>query len=427
MNFLQRITTSFQLLFNKRYTIPEYLWPSIGIPFGYGTNDAGEPVTVHSGEKITTVFNAINVIAQDIATADVRISRKGANGVEVLTNDPLEKLLDGQPNPYMNAYQFKYCMTFLGESRGESYAWIERDGNMRPVALWPLDPDQVVHMQDKKTGLRWFEIAGTTFSSRDVFCYYTFSIDGYCGYSKILWNAQNIGLKMKTHRYKNNVIGTQINGFLKGDVTSEQAKDIAKAWKDTTSKGNTPFLAGKDLDYKQLMFTPEQTDIVMSEKWTDTMTLGIFRVQPVMVGIHEDSNYSNAEQQSLNHVMFTLNAPRKAWEQECNSKLVSEREKMGSSPKYVQISFDHFLRGDNNSLMEKIRTMVTLGIWNADRVLDELGEPHQEEGGEKYYIQGAMIEKGTQPEGDQGERMMREINQIIKKYQSNGQRLHTDN
>lgn len=418
MNIFQRVKAAFGLVF--RYTIPDWLKTQAGFPYIYGSNDAGEPVSSLNGERITTIFNAINVIAQDIATADIQISRKSQKGVEVLYNDPLERLLDQQPNPYMNAYQFKYVMTFLGESRGESYAWIERDGNYQPIALWPINPNYAEPMKDE-FGNRWIQINGVTFPYRDIFCYYTFTLDGFTGESKIVHNAQLIGLKMKTHRYKVNTIGTQVNGFLKGDVNETQATQIAKGWKDKTAKGETPFLFGKDIDYKQLMFTPEQTDIVTSEKWTDTMTLGIFRVQPVMVGNHENSNYSNAEQQSIIHTKYTLNAPKKAWEQEVFSKLISEREK--ARGKYMRLSLDHLLEGDTATMMQKIQTLTTLGVWSANNVLDALKMPHQEgDEGDKYYIQGAMIEKGKEPtqDGTNMERMMKEIEDVLNKNKLNG-------
>lgn len=419
MNIIQRVRAAFGLVF--RYSIPDWLKQQAAFPYYYGANDAGEPVSVINGEQITTVFNAINVIAQDIATADIQISRKTNKGVEVLIKDPLERLLDEQPNPYMNAYQFKYCMTFIGESRGESYAWIERDGNYQPVALWPINPNSVQYMKNDD-GYRWLKINGVDFSYRDIFCYYTFTLDGFRGESKILQNAQLIGLKMKTHRYKTNTIGTQVNGFLKGDVNETQANQIAKGWKDSTGKGETPFLFGKDIDYKQLMFTPEQTDIVTSEKWTDTMTLGIFRVQPVMVGIHEDSNYSNAEQQSIIHTKYTLMAPKKAWEQEIFSKLISEREK--AKGKYVRLSLDHLLEGDTATMMSKIQTLRTLGVWSANNVLDALKQPHQTgDEGDKYYIQGAMVEMGVDQDDEE---LMRELQEVLNK-RKNGKGLHIDN
>jgi HK97 family phage portal protein len=417
LNILQRLGTAFSIVF-KRYTLPDYLKTQFAFP-NMGANDSGQNVNVYTGSKITTVFSSINVIAQDIATADIQVFRKGENGKELLENDQIEKLLDRQPNKYMSAYAFRYCMTFIGESRGESNAWIERDGNFNPIALWPLDPDTVTRHTDD-AGHRWYEINKVRFETRDIFTYFTFSLDGWRGESKIVWNAQLIGLKMKTHKYKSYAVGNQTPGFLKGSVNSTQAAEIAQAWKNATDKGTTPFLFGEDIDYKQLMFSPEQTDIVMSEKWTDTMTFSIFRMQPVMVSVHEDSNYSNAEQQSIIHTQYTLNAPAKVWEQEANIKLVSETEKQRPNTKYVKLSFDHVM--DTATMMNKIQVLTTNGVWKADDVLDKLNQPHQPDGlGQTYWIQGAMKDKSLpEAETTQGQRMLQEVEDILSKYKLNG-------
>lgn len=353
-------------------------------PQGY--NDSGIPVNNENGSRITTVFNAINVVSQDVSVLPFEVRREDET---IESNSPAYKLLNHRANPYMNAYHFRYAMTFLGEKEGDSYAWIEKNSRMEPVALYPFRQGEV--KCEIEGGRPYYMVRGKRFEEHEIFHYYTFTCDGYTGTSKILFNAQNIGLKLKTHRYKTDIIGSSPAGYLTAEnVKGDQAQEIAKGWKDQIESGKTPFLYG-NVEYKHLMFSPEQTDIITSEKWTDTMTIAMWRVQPTMVSMHEDSNYSNAEQQDLSHVKYTLSAPSEAWEQEAYNKLLSERQKMSGYK--CQLNYMKLLRGDTEARTSYYQFMRTGGIMNADEIRKEEGKPAQRgELGQKYFIQGAMAD-----------------------------------
>lgn len=371
-------------------------------------NEANEKVTPVTGAKITTVFSAINVISQDNAILPIQVKKDSNKGKKTVKNSHVYKLLNRRANPYMNAYHFRYVMNFLCESRGNSYAWIERDEMFNPIALWPINPSEVQRMKDPTSNTWVYIIRGVAFPDYDIFHLFTFTTDGYNGTSKITHNAQLIGLKIKTHRYKARSIGNQIPGYISSDGgNTTQISTIADDWKKRIEKGDTPFLLGAD--FKQLMFNPQQADIVLSDKWTDTMTLSIWRMQPVMVSIHEDSNYSNAEQQNIIHAKYTLSASITAWEQEINEKLFTERNKLSENPEYVKFNINGLLKGDTTTQMEVIRTMTTLGLWNAKRVMDLMDEPYPEEGGDDYYIQGAMVKKGSEESSQQANQRMRKV------------------
>lgn len=416
MGLFNKVNQAYSLVFGSReraFGVLSQINDAIGNPLFYngGYNDAKEVVTPSTGEKIATVFNCINVIAQDVSRLPFRVRQFTEEGKIDHPDHAITRLINNQPNPYMSAYQFRYCMTFLGESRGNSYAWIERDGNNQPIALYPIDPDQVFTIKDPNLGMWFYQINGVIFNQSDIFHYKTMSLDGFNGISKIQWNAQLIGLKMKTHKYKSHIIGKSPAGYLSAKVSGKQAVDIAKGWTQKIETGEVPFLYG-DVEYKHLMLSPEQTDIINSEKWTDTMTFGMWRIQPVMVSVHEDSNYSNAEQQNIIHAKYTLAAPIVAWEQEADRKLFSERNKTSKYPLYTKINIEGLLRGDTSAQIEMIRTMVTLGIWNQNDVL-RLYDQRTVDGGDEYFIQGAMVKKSAAKTADD---LLRNLDQDIQSW-----------
>jgi HK97 family phage portal protein len=353
--------------------------------------DSGYLVTAEKGSKITTVFSCINVISQDIGSMPVDVRQQTDKG-RVKIKNSIYRLLHNQANPYMTAYHFKYAMTFLGESLGQSFAYIERNESFEPINLWIIDPYKVSIWNE---GLDWYYLVnGVRFETYDIIHYRSFTRDGVNGISKIQWNAEIMGLKLKQNNFKAKTLGNRPPGYLTGSVTIEQKNDIIKSWKENSNSGGTPFLIGQ-VDYKQLMLDSKAADIVNSEKWTDVTTLGIWRMQPSMISNHERSTFTNSEQQDLAHVKYTLMPIITVWEQECNMKLFTERNKLSENPVYVKFNTNTLLRGDIEARVKYYQFMRTNGVMSANeiRMLEDM-ELQDDENGNKYFIQGAMIEAG---------------------------------
>ena len=392
MNILQRIRLAWNLSKRSTQSLDRYN------AYLIGSNESDEPVTSTRGSKITTVFNCLNVLAQDVATLPFNVKQDTKNGKETVRGN-LQRVIHEQPNPWMTAWQFWYMMVFLGEGRGNSYAWIKREGSK--VELWPLDPSRVQVIYDAETGAYFYDVNGRIFNTWEIFHYRSLTTNGVEGLSKIIWNATHMGLQIKQRKFKSTSISNRPPGFIKFVTGNKDQRDSSQeSWENDLRNGKTPVLFG-DVDYKQLMITPEAADIVESEKWTDTQTLGIWRMAPIMVSNHEKSTYSNTEQQGIGHVKFTLMPILKNIEQECNTKLIPERSRGGSSPLYTKFNVKGLMRGDTNSQIEYFRAMVSLGILNANevRLLEDitLQEGNQ---GDKYIVQGAFIDKNDLGEKD---------------------------
>jgi HK97 family phage portal protein len=359
---------------------------------GGNETDSGYTITAKKAQKITTVFNCVNVISQDIASMPVDV-RQQTNKGRVKIKNSVYRLLHNQSNPYMTAYHFKYAMTFLGETLGQSFAYIERNTAFEPINLWIIDPYKVSIWNE---GLEWYYLVnGIRFEAYDILHYRSFTRDGVNGISKIEFNSEVMGLKLKQNNFKAKTLGNRPPGYLTGAVTPEQKLDIIKSWKENANSGGTPFLIGS-VEYKQLMLDSKAADIVNSEKWTDQTILGIWRMQPSMISNHERSTFTNSEQQDLSHVKYTLMPVISAWEQECNCKMFTERNKLSENPVYVKFNTNTLLRGDIEARVKYYQFMRTNGIMNANeiRMLEDM-ELQDDENGNKYFIQGAMIEAGS--------------------------------
>ena len=110
---------------------------------------------------------------------------------------------------------------------------------------------------------------------------------------------------------------------------------------------------------------------------------------------YERATYANASQQDMVYVKHTLTPWLRMIEQECDSKLFSEANKVSSNPFFTKFNVNSILRGDIQARADYYKTMKD-GIMttNEIRKLEDL-PPVPE--GNVVQMQGAMIPLGTIP------------------------------
>ncbi len=395
---------------------------------GDSSTDTDETVTSTKGTKVFTVWECLNILAQDISTMPCELMKISQDGSKQRQNTTLARLINDKPNRYENAWQFWYGMVFTGEGWGNSYAYLLRNSRNEVEEMIRLDPSLVdMKVQNGKLyyvvdGGRW------VIPERDVFHYRSFVVGANIkGISKIEYNANLMGLKMRQNKYTEKSTSEKVSGYLSTDsnLQEKQRRDIGEAWNSSVrgdKVNGTPFLHG-GVKYNHIMLAPESAEIVGLADWSDIHTFGVWRIQPTMASNHKSSNYSNAEQQALNHVKFTLHPIVTALEQEANEKLISERSKQSTEPLRIFFDMKELLRGDTEAQAKWFSTMLTGGVINADEVRTRIGMQPQADGqGQVYYIQGAMIDKKAQTaEAVKGERsakeMSKELSDLINRYE----------
>jgi HK97 family phage portal protein len=441
--FLERFVNKFVWNVEKRGSVLDFgtnNWDKFLRSFYGGIEkDSDQEVSADTGTGINTVFNCLNVISQDIATFPKQVRRDGNNGKEVLKNQ-LYNVLNHFPNQWENAWQFWYGMVFMGEGWGNSYAYVSNRNSqgyateLIRLKPWCIKPEII-------DGELWYKVnEKVAIHNRDMFHYRSFVTDKPWGESKIIYNAKTIGMKLKQQKYAAKSVGNKPPGilFIKG-ATEEQREANRKIWNEQVKGENiagTPVLHG-DIDYKNIMLDPVAAEIIEQNRMSDQYLMGLWRIQPSLLSMHEKSNYNVVEQQSILHVKHTLMPIATNLEQEIFAKLFPEKNKVADSPEYVKFNFKSLLRGDTATQTAFYQFLTTNGIANADEIREWEDLPPQGGGvGKTYYIQGAMIPKqnadGNPPVGavDGDQRTLQLLEDFAKKHKLNGyarERLHQEN
>jgi len=347
-------------------------------------NFTDEVVTPRTALKNPTIYSAVNVRGNTIASLPCSVIEESKGKKEILVDHYAYYLLHDQPNSYMTAANFWKTLMLHVDIWGNAYAFIQRDSRQNPVALHIWEPWEVtITFED---GDVFYTYNGDQVPGRNVLHYRFYSWDGVCGRSPVMENANTIGMALKLDRYSAILMGIQPPGILSTEksLTPEQKTQNKNAWQGARA-GDVRVLDG-GFKYQQLMSTADESAFAISKRQNKTDLLGIWQMPPQFVQDLERSTFSNAEQMDLVYAKHTVTPICRNLELENNMKLFFEKEKANT---YTKFNMNGLLRGDIASRQSFYQSMVNTGVMtrNEAREYEDLN-PYK--GGEVPLIQGAM-------------------------------------
>lgn len=351
-----------------------------------GDHATDERVTIRRAMQLSTVYTCMNVRAQTIAALPINVIREKNGKKEVLVDHPAYHTLCHEPNNYMSSANLFMTSMLHADGWGNSYVRIHR-GYGEDVEsfeiLQPYDVDPIV-----ASGEAFYRFKGEMIPSRNMLHFRWFSLDGICGISPIMQNANGMGIAMKEERYEAMAVGKKPPGILsyEGNLTPTQQAQNQKSWQTDLEAGRVPVLSGK-WTFQPIMLEPGAVQYVQKAQLTDQKIYGIYRIPPIFAQEYGRATFSNAEQSDLVFAKHTITPIVRVIEQECNMKLYTEREKKNT---YTKFNMNGLLRGDLNARQSFYTAMRNIGGMNGNEVR-ALEDMDNYNGGEIYTVQAASI------------------------------------
>jgi HK97 family phage portal protein len=363
-------------------------------------SDAEIPaVTPKTAMRISTAFICTLVRAESLASLPAHVLQFTANGSNKAYNHPAHYLIHDRPNPLQTASDFWKMASALIDNEGEAIAVIKWDARWRPVRIDLIpEPSQVdIKIVDGRPFYEYKSksdiIEARVYQDYEILHFKDLSLDGIRGCSKVRYNAETLGYNAKLKAYGRQAVGTKPPGYFSSDAPFEALKgqnmNFAQDWKENISKGMTPFLP-LGLKYHHLMIGPGDAQYLEAIGATKEDIYGIYRIPPTLAQNYERATFSNAEQQDIVFIKYTMLPLITSIEQELNSKLFAEANKTSATPYYVKFNVSAFMRGDFRSRVEGYVRLANAGLINGDQVAD-LEEWNRWEGGERRFIQMNMM------------------------------------
>lgn len=377
-----------------RGSLKDFDWFKDNFPSWFDAIGSSGSVSKRQAIKISAVYTCLNILGETFGSLPFDVKQDTKTGRVTRKDHPVYKLIHDRPNPFTSAFDFWSTLVKLIKGWGNAYARIQRSNGL-PIALWILHPSDVRILKHKSA--IYYQIISTSeiLAHTELLHFKNFSLDGIEGLSAIDENRLTVGHAKKLKEYNSSLVGNRPYGYLSADAPPKdpnQKENVKKMWggdKQPVDKvGEIPLLYG-GVKFNPLTLPADAVAYIESSDLTEQEIYGIFRIPPTLGQNYKRATFSNAEQQDLVFSKYSL-ATRTGIEQECNAKLFSEDNYNSGEPLYTKFNLKGILAGDIKTRKEFYQSMITLGVFSQNNVLD-LEDMERFEGGDRRYIQGAMV------------------------------------
>ena len=382
----------------------DFWYNDIGSDF---ESDSGIRITPQGALNISTVWKCINWWFRMYGTIPHKLYERTTlmdrpSAIEAVDH-PLYDIIHGAPNPGMTAADFHGFMPADKRLWGNFYAFIQRNGFGKPVALWRIRPDYV---RPKLKGRQFlYEITGDDglpkpFFPDEILHLPAISNDGRVGLSAVRSNHNVLAWNRATVRYggqffKNasrpsGIIST--TDTLKGDAKKDLIENLRRSGKEA---GKLLLIEGA-ATFTKMTLDQDEAQFILTHNLQEEDICGDFDVFPHEVGITRNSNNSITEQLTINTVTRHLTPECVRNEQGMNLQLLSDLPSSGRGGSterkryFFQSELKSLMRGDTAAQTAFLKAMRDLGIYDGNQIADYLGDSPYE-GGDIRVINGAYV------------------------------------
>jgi HK97 family phage portal protein len=285
--------------------------------------------------------------------------------------------------------------------RGAAYNFIVPGPRGFVDQLIPIAADRVVKTTQLESGRLVFSIKESGSSGRtrvytqdEVWRLCGITEDGITCRSVLSYARDSVGLASATESYGARLFsqGAMHGGALSvpGVLNDEAADRMARSFQKATSgSGNwhRPVVLEQGAKFEPTTMTAEDSQFMVSRKFSVTDIARWFGVPPHMIGDLERSTNNNIEQQSLEFVTYDLTPWLARWEQSIKSNLILERDR----PSYfAEFNVDALLRGDSESRANFFSKMFAVGAYSTNDIR-RIDSKNVVEGGDQRFVPSNMM------------------------------------
>lgn len=360
------------------------------------------PVAGDAALKQATVWACVGYLSRTVAQLPWRVLREDDSGVgHIVATHPVARLLSVRPHADYTPFGFKELMVARAALRGNAVAVIHRNGRGEPESIEPVHPDRVSFERDDAGRMVYMismdDGSREPYSADNIMHIRGFG-DGAVGLDVASYAAGSVGWARATEIFGTRWFanGTNPSGVLavKRSLTPEGKRvleeELAQKYQGAANGSRTLIVDG-DMDYRPLLASPEAAQLLETRQHQVEEVCRWFGVPPHKVMHLLRATFSNIEHQSIEVVVDSITPWCLRLEQEADYKLLNSRRSFGL---YTKLDTKGLLRGDYKSRQEGLQIMRRNGVITADQwaALEDMPPPGAANGGDKYIVEGNMVE-----------------------------------
>lgn len=335
-----------------------------------------------SSLRNSDVFTAIDIISKDIASTSIQFNDKDS----YLDDDKkILKLLNKRPNPYLDAWHFKYIIVANMLLNGNSYVEIVRDDKGQPIELYHMQNSAVsIEQIDDKIKYNYIDERDghVRFDTEDVLHFRMFSVDGFNGYSPLFALANEIGISMGSKKFldeffKNGGTSTAILKYEDGRYSDEELAIIRQNFENSQLKNNNDLVMLDDtMTFDRLKVPTEVLNFLNSYKFSTQQVAKAFGLPLSKLGI--ETVNTSLKDSGIEHYRSTLYPIFSMMNAEIEEKLFAQ------APYEVTLDYDvtRLIDSDPEVKLERVTQLFTKKIITLDEARAQFGFKPVENGSE---------------------------------------------
>lgn len=344
---------------------------------------------------LSAVYAAAELISNSISLMPILVKQKKEGVRTILENHQISNIFN-----HLRQSKFIFIKQLIWDMLlfGNSYAYIVRDTNKKPIDLIYLNHGSVNVQYNQTTQELYYNITGykdipNKVEPQNIIHLYKNSKDGYNGLGILLYADKAIELAGYAEKSSAEFFsgGLDKKGILKvhNYIDEEQKADLrSNLVRVSNAPGGSWLILGEDADAEILSGNANDSQLIETRQFNIQEIARYFNISPVLLQDLTHSSYNTIEAANLEFVEHTLMPYVSLLECELNRKLI-DRNNI-----FIDVDETVLLKGDKRTMATYITTLKDHGVitTNEARAMIDLNPV---EGGDEIIIPYTNIADNT--------------------------------
>lgn len=362
----------------------------------FGVNSSsGENVNQDTALSITALWNAVSLISAHFASLPLHVFLRTEEGRKKDNSHLADYILSKRPNEIQTSYDLRRTLMLSALIKGNGFAEIKRNKLYEPTALIFRHPalvevkasDDLVKYIVKIVNKDGSMVGEREVKAENMIHLKGLSLDGVVGMNVISYHSASLGTGLAQRSLNNEYYanGGQLAGVITGAKNNEQVVQVLKSFSQRYTGKKNRFKTAvlpNPLEYKAVSFTNRDMELLGQMKMTIEDVARIFNIPLHKLKNLDRATNNNIEHQDLEYYKDCLLPWLVSFEQECESKLLTEREKKEGTH-FIKHNVNAILRADMVSRSNFYALMRQMKVMSANEVR-RLEDMNDYEGGDVY-------------------------------------------